>query len=152
MRQFAYQTLALPSNNNKAIKNITIPEANFILPPSSLWLCVTGNGHSLMREQVILMKQANKTKQNTPNKTQSHEKISKWELWVSNIFPWARANLGCREILVSIINRFNNTKYTTGFGSLNTYVHLTAKFHWNPQNEDTSVRPVKLNGRSSALS
>lgn len=43
MRQSAYQTLALPSNNNnKAIKNITsIQEANVIFP-SSLWLCVNG--------------------------------------------------------------------------------------------------------------
>lgn len=151
MRRSAYQTLALPSNNNKATKNITIQEANVIFPSSSLWLCVNGK-RSKPYERARYLTETSKQNKNTQNKTQNHEKISKWELWVSNILPWARANLGCKEILVSIVNRFKNTKYTMGFGSLNTYVQLTAKFNWNPQNEDTSVSPVKLNRRSSALS
>jgi len=71
-----------------------------------------------VNEQVILPKQANKTKQKT----------NKRELYVSNFFPWARPNLGCKEILVSIIKWLNITKYTMGLGSQNTYVHLTDTF------------------------
>lgn len=40
MRQFAYQTLALPSNNNKTTKNLTtFQDVNVIFHFSSSWLC-----------------------------------------------------------------------------------------------------------------
>lgn len=40
MRHFAYQTLALPSNSNKATKNLTtFQDVNVTFHFSSFWLC-----------------------------------------------------------------------------------------------------------------
>ena len=51
--------------------------SSFFLPAVSCGCIRMGRDQSLMREQVMLVKHANKTKQNTQKKTQSHEKISK---------------------------------------------------------------------------